>query len=520
MRLSDSVLRWRQAGVSLLLLGAGLLMAYVDTLRYLGRLWGDFANSEYAHGYLVLAISAYLIWRERKRLARCEPCPDLRPMPLLVLAVMFWLLAALVDVVTAETLALFMIVFVAVWALLGACVMRLLWFPLGFLLFAIPVWFPLSPLLQNMTADVVFYFIRLFSVPAMRQDNMIVLASGALSIEEACSGLRYLMAALTLGSLYAWLNYRGWLARLTVVLVTAAAAVVANFLRVFIVVYLGYTSNMTDPLVYDHLMMGWYLFGAMMALLLAFDVWLSRYLDLSLTGASDPVCAPCRAGAVKRWGIVAAVVLLVLAGPLLLRYFSQVPAMAASGESPAITLPLQLGAWRAVTTRPDGWAPRFPGAQHLRRDYMRDEAGRPAARASLYLLWYDRQRQGQELINERNRMGGGHGWRSAHERPRRFSLGRLPLYEQLLVHDSGKRRLIWYYYRVAGQAVGNRYLGKLLQAKGLLGGNTRALAVILAVDVDDDAETARKRLSDLLPAVLRSEQESGWSALQGAATHK
>ena len=268
---------WRVAGpavAALLLLAFGL---YHETLLYLVGLWNQLKIGEYAHGYLVLAISAYLILRQRRTLTALTPCPHAWALLAVMAASLLWMLAALVDVQVLQTIGLLLLVLAIVWTVLGNRVTWALLFPILFIGFAIPIWFPLSPLLQDLTADAVFGVIRLLGVPALRQENVIVLPAGSLSIEEACSGLRYLLAALTLGTLYAYLNYKTFRARLVVVLIAAAAAVLANMVRVFIVVYLGYATDMQHPLVHDHLTLGWYLFGGLVVILLFLDARLHAH---------------------------------------------------------------------------------------------------------------------------------------------------------------------------------------------------------------------------------------------------
>ncbi len=277
MSINQTQRAWRVAGLSVVVLLLLTTVLYWQTLLYLTSLWNEVKIGEYAHGYLVVAISVYLILQNRRTLLSLNPCPDYRALPAVLAASLLWTVAALVDVEMMQSVGLLLLVLAVVWAALGNKVTRALLFPILFIGFAIPIWFPLSPLLQNLTADTVFGIIRMLGVPALRQENVIVLPAGSLSIDEACSGLRYLMAALTLGTLYAYLNYTSFRARLVVVLVSAGAGVLANMLRVFIVVYLGYTTDMQHPLVHDHLMMGWYLFGGLVAVLLFLDARVQRH---------------------------------------------------------------------------------------------------------------------------------------------------------------------------------------------------------------------------------------------------
>ena len=78
--------------VALLLLLIAVL--YQQTLFYLTGFWNQLETGAYAHGYLVLAISAYLILRDRKILAALTPCPDFRALPAVLILSLLWMVAA------------------------------------------------------------------------------------------------------------------------------------------------------------------------------------------------------------------------------------------------------------------------------------------------------------------------------------------------------------------------------------------------------------------------------------------
>ena len=174
---------WRIAGIVISLLLLLTLVLYQQTVLYLVGLWNNYEIGEYGHGYLVLAISLYLIIQRRRELATLTPCPNYWALVVVVASSLLWLIAVLVDVNMMHAVALLALVLAIVWTVMGNRVTRVLMFPILFIGFAIPVWFPLSPLLQDLTADVVFWFIRLLEVPALRQENMIVVPAGKLSIE-------------------------------------------------------------------------------------------------------------------------------------------------------------------------------------------------------------------------------------------------------------------------------------------------------------------------------------------------
>ena len=364
---------WRVAvpAVTVLLLALGF---YHETLLYLIRLWNQLEIGEYAHGYLVLAISGYLVLRQRRALSALTPCPNSWGLLAVLAASLVWMLAALVDVQMLQTVGLLLLVLAIVWTVLGNRVTWVLLFPILFTGFAIPIWFPLSPLLQDLTADVVFWVIRLLGIPAFRQENVIMLPAGSLSIEEACSGLRYLLAALTLGTLYAYLNYKTLRARLVVVLIAAGAAVLANMLRVFIVVYLAYTTDMQHPLVHDHLTLGWYLFGGLVAILLFLDARLNRHCPPDHPGGAaqqgEVRPAACGKGPLQYLAVVVAGIVLLSAGPAAV--YGVHHQSETGNERIELVLPSGTGGWTGPVASDDDWMPEYHGAITRKQDYQKD----------------------------------------------------------------------------------------------------------------------------------------------------
>lgn len=482
---------WHIAGVAISALLLLTFVLYQQTIFYLSEKWNELEAGEYGHGYLVLLISVYLVFYNRRRLEALTPCPEYRAILAVLVASLLWMVAALVDIAMLQTVGLLLLVLSVVWAILGTRVAQILAFPVLYIGFAIPVWFPLSPILQELTADVVFWAIRLMDIPALRIENMIVLPAGKLSVEEACSGLRYFLAALTLGALFAYLNYVTFAARLTVVLVSAGAAVLANILRVFIVVYLGYTTEMQHPLISDHVMFGWYLFAGVVVVLLVINSLLDRVRLHGLKGTLDTaVCRqfPCNKIKSQFLVIVLASALLVSTGPAIVFWINNQP-QPASNPVP-IKLLLNSGAWSVMDADEDDWAPQYQGAiDHM--VVFKDKSDREIY---LYLGMYPVQTQGKELIYYSNRISDDKVWHTRYQRAKQYSIGGQQVLEQLLEKDDGSKRLVWYWYQVAGLGTANKYHAKALQVLGLFNGKRQASIVAIAAKLDAEPEMTRKML--------------------------
>lgn len=491
---------WRNALIAIIGLFVLMLVLYQQTVLYLTSLWNQLGGGDYGHGYLVLAISAYLIFTNRKKLADLTPCPEYKAIAAIFLAALLWVLAALVDIATLQSIALLLLFISMVWAVVGNRVMLLLAFPLLYISFAIPVWFPLSPLLQNITADAVFWIIRIMEIPAMRVENVIAVPAGRLSIEEACSGLRYLLASLTLGALYGYMNYRTLRSRLIVVLIVAGAAVFANILRVLIVVYLGYKTDMQHPLVYDHLSLGWYLFAGVVAVLLFLDVALYKIFQQarsaddseSIIDSDDALLRPCRKNKFQIGAYMLLVAGMVSAGPATVIWLNSQSVTVQHRDSQALLVAAE--GWTFEQVSEDGWAPKYKGAD-TQKMYLQNQHGQ---QVHLFLGLYPVQKQGEELINDQNRIADDVVWHTQYQKERVVDAGQHKVLEQVLKNNAGEQRLVWYWYRVAGQATINKYQAKALQVLGLIQGTPHAAVIAISSELEGNKTQSRLKLTGFI----------------------
>lgn len=474
-----------------------VLVLYRDATMYLAGEWARYEDGPYGHGFLVLAVALYLVYLRRGRILVRQPCPCAGALLLVAFCVLAWLVAALADVVLLQAIVLWPLTVSLLWALAGRHVTRELLFPVMFMVFALPVWSPLLPLLRDITAGGAFYLVRLFGITAYLEGYEVRLPAGVLSIEAACSGLNYLLAALTLGVFYAWLNYRALRPRLLVVAIAAGAALLANILRVFVIVYLAYITNMQHPFVADHVMLGWYLFGALVLVLLGVDHLLYRRRPAPATPAVSARTAvaavPCVYGRLQRFLVPFAAALLVVSGPAAAWWLKT----RTDNAAPAVLVPPpgQAG-WAGSASLQDSWQPVYHGAAGLRREYHKH-----GAKVQLYVGFYPQQRQGSELINDLNSIANPADWLLVGTDIRTAGADGLPVIEAELRSATGQPRLVWYRYRVAGRYTTSRYAAKALQVLAQLGGQQGAAVIALASDSDGDPAVARRTLEDFLAAM-------------------
>src|SRR5487761_2612618 len=254
---------WRIALPALVAVLALIVAAYFDTAAGMVAIW---ARSEtFAHGFVVAPISLWLIWRIRDRLRLFEPRPSWLVLPLIAAPGIGWLLGNGGAVNAVSQFAFVSMLVLAAPAVLGVRITRAMLFPLGFLFFSVPIGEFLLPTLMAHTADFTIAAVRASGVPVLREGLQVFsVPNGRWSVVEACSGVRYLIASLVVGTLFAYLNYTSMWRRLAFVGVSIVVPVVANWLRAYLIVMLGYLSGNRIATGIDHIIYGWLFFGLVM----------------------------------------------------------------------------------------------------------------------------------------------------------------------------------------------------------------------------------------------------------------
>lgn len=209
----------------------------------LARVVGAWSDPIAEHGPLVVAACAWLVWRSRGRLATTPSVP--RPwLGATVMALALWIgdAAALEPHVTITGPAALLAVAGHLVARHGLGVLRVVWFPLAFGLFALPApgpaMFSLSVRLKVLAAALAERLLDGAGLAVVRVGATLHVPSGALLVDDACSGLRGLVAIVAFAALMAYLvedRRRGALA----LLLSVPLAVVANVARIVVMVLLA-----------------------------------------------------------------------------------------------------------------------------------------------------------------------------------------------------------------------------------------------------------------------------------------
>ena len=485
---------WLWAGALWFALVVLMIAANPGTATFAYRTWQIDA---YGHSWLVAAISIWLVWRLRRPLLALEPSPSLLGVAALALIAVVWWLGYALEIRTVQQLAMTAAITGITWALLGTRVAWLLTFPLLYLFLTVSAWGVFLVPMQEATAALAAPLLRLVGVPVFRDEVYLWIPEGRFLVDETCAGLRYLLAGLAIGSLYAYLFFDDLWRRALFVALTAAYALALNVVRVAVVVYAGHVTDMQHPWVEAHDNVGWVLFAIGLILLFLVGSLVQRMPPFLRLRPPQP--APATTGRRGRAFAVAAAALvsagLVAAAPAGAQWL-ETRALAASAHASAPGLP-QAPGWDGPLPAPAHWNPVFPAADAQESAAYSSETGT----VYFFLAWYAYERDDAKLLFFRNRLFDVRQWRVASERIHHVDLGggEIIVREQVLRSNPGGQgtRVLWSWYRVDGQNTPSAWEAKLLSLRGVLRGRPDAQVVALGADTESD-QVARERLRAFL----------------------
>jgi len=470
---------------------------YAETARSIVAIWDS--SETFAHGYIIVPISLWLIWKRRALLARMTPAPFWPALVALALCGFGWLLAEMGDVQVVRQYAYAAMLPLAV---LAVCGLRISWaiaFPLAFLLLAVPFGEVFIDPLINVTADFTVWALQMTGIPVLRDGSNFSIPSGNWSVVEACSGVRYLIASFTLGSLYAYLTYRSRKRQLLFVLLSILVPILANGMRAYMIVMIGHLSDMKLATGFDHIIYGWLFFGLVMFIMF----WVGNRWreDISAADIADEAALSAGPSRAASSAEVAAAAVAVIACLAFWPLYASVSLRAGAHDAPVSLQDLRL-AWKPGKNF-TSWTPRLNrGVASFSQTLEQD-----GQRVGLLVRYYRNQPRGTGLISVSNQLVGDaeeDPWRRAGSATRVETIGA----RQLQVKETRLRGpdgglVVWQWYWIDGRFLANDYLGKLLQAKErlLMRGDDSAGITVFA-PYDENPDSARAVLRGFVAAQL------------------
>ena len=241
----------------------------------------DWTNDpDFSHGFLIPFISLYLVWQLAEELERLPVAPRNFGILVIIDELVLLIIGNLAAEYFTQRVSFLIIVSGIILFLLGRQHLKLLAFPIVFLIFMIPIpsilllkiTFPM----QLFAAKVATAALQLLDVPVLREGNVIHLVENTLEVERACSGIRSLISLLAIGTVLAYFITRVNWQRAVVILSCFPIAIATNAFRVTMTGVLANYYGMKMAEGFFHGFSGMVLYFAGLILVCAVGIFLSK----------------------------------------------------------------------------------------------------------------------------------------------------------------------------------------------------------------------------------------------------
>ncbi len=258
---------WRS---SLCVLIAAIVMLIAVTAREWGEMFHQWWNIDtYNHILLVPLIVAWLVWLKLDELVKIAPRPWVWGVGLVIAGLSLWLtgrLTGLNIIAHAGAVGAMQGAIVAIFGLRASILVAL---PLAYLAFLVPFGDELIAPLQDVTAQIAIKLTLWSGIPAEIDGIHIDTPAGLFIVAEACSGVKFLIAMVTLSVLVGFTRFTSWSRRAGFVLASIIIPILANGVRAWGTIYIAQFAGVEFAAGFDHIFYGWIFFAVVVAILLA-----------------------------------------------------------------------------------------------------------------------------------------------------------------------------------------------------------------------------------------------------------
>ncbi len=484
---------WRIQGAALGLLVLLILVQFRQAVADAVQVWWIYPT--YSHCFLIVPISLWLIWEKRDQLAYVQPRVDGRALLAVPVLLFLWWIGQISTIHELQQFAVVGLVQVAIVAMLGTQVYRKIWFPALYLFFLVPTGEYLIAPMQRFATLFADIGLSILQIPHYTHGTLIDLSNGSFEIAEACAGLRFLIATVVLGILFAYITFRKWYKIALFLLGCVVVPLIGNGLRVIGIILLAHFTNNEYGAGADHLVYGW---GFNVAILLVV-FWLgSRFADHIDDRVDESPTTQMPNALAKTFVVFLSAAILVSLGPAFASWHDLQRQPSALSN---LNKPMQLQGWRAEKTT-DNWQPAYSQMDAKLVLSLTPSESLATSPVDLYVAYYARARTIEALASKLNHPWNNDTWRlltsgnaTAHLDGRNIQM------QEWIVTSPAGRRLIWTFYWVNGHFASSSRAVKLLLIPAALEGHEGQALVSISTAINSSNDDARRRLSSALTAL-------------------
>jgi len=471
------------------------MIVYAETFFGIVDIWLE--SKTYVHGFVIVPVSIMLIWRCRGTVSAAPKRPFWPGLIGLLTVSGLWWVSNRLGIQAGEQFSAVTVLPMVVLTTLGVNATSRMAFPLAYLVFAVPFGDFLIPSLVEFTAQFTVGALNLTGIPVLRDAQFFRTPAGDFEVARACSGVRFLLASLSVGALYAYLNFHTNKARVAFIVFSALFPIVANGVRVYLIVLVAHFSDMRLAVGVDHIIYGWVFFGIIIVIMLLIGNWTShRFGNKSAPSESVTTIAAVTTPQPAMAMLLALLTAIVLAvGPAFARITTET-----SGEAPSnpVAIPAEIVGWDGPAASESEWRPEF--ANPASQQFVSFSSGTSVV--ELVVVQYASVSQSAELANSQNMVMGEDAWTVKLPRVVKTGVSRGPAQvREIYGSRKGEERLVWYWYDVNGSLLLSMSSVKLQEAMNWLAGkSTLSTLIAISMPVDKDYRYTSEILSQFLAA--------------------
>jgi len=455
---SSSAISLRNAYIGVLIVVIWAMLFW-STIVATITIWST--SETFAHGFVILPIVSWLFFRDRAQFLRANVIGSYWGMAVTVGFILLWIIGQLLEVSVFRQLGVFGGIIASFWMVFGDDFAKHYKFPLCYVIFAVPFGNAIIPLLQHITAEITVFMLQLSQIPVFYEGLYITIPTGKFEVAVACSGIRYLIASLAVGTLYAYLNYQYFYKQLLFVILAFLVPIIANGIRAYLIVIIAHLSDMEYATGADHLVYGWLFFGIVILLMFYLG---SFFCDNEPEADSRLISSEHTRFTVWPTIMVATFGLVAL-------FFNRTIDSVVPPQQPAI---MQLSVPFNMTPREQTiWGINF---SHSLATYL----GRSENKVELYVAKFANRQTHGELLTSTNVLYDQQYWSLVSQTIVKSpaSTGPIDFIELQLVSAQGQHRLVRYSYLVDGTFIASQARVRLSQGVLALTGSPLPIFVV------------------------------------------
>jgi len=218
------------------------VLIYFSTFKELIQVWNS--NEDYSHGFFILPISLYLIWRKRGEILSQPPVPARWGYVLMLLWAFTYTLGIVGHISTIANVSMILFAIGAVAVLINGRAARIILFPAFFMIFMFPIPSEIYTRVTNplmlISTHISFHILSILDVPILKEGNLLFLPNYKMEVVNACSGIRSMLAIMAITLLVGYFYIGSKVIRAVFFLVSVPIALFGNVFRITSTALLAY----------------------------------------------------------------------------------------------------------------------------------------------------------------------------------------------------------------------------------------------------------------------------------------